>query len=273
MKIKAAVKKAITAVLIFALTFVVAFLQMLYQFDRIFSDPLYQSGSAPSSRIKIIAIDEKTIEKYGNVSEWSREIHAQLVQTLGSRATGGPDVIVFDIMFISPKDSAGDNAFAEACAEAGNVITAVNVVQKQEISFENGRLNVDNGHVAMVEYPYASLKDAAEYGFANTYIDSDGFVRYARTDLTYGEEKIESLSMKAYRAYAKANGINMSLPNTENGFFAFSYTAKSGDGFEVLSLCDVLDGTVPALAFRACGASRNVGYARHHIASSAFQNN
>ena len=64
MKIKAAVKKAITAVLIFALAFVVAFLQMLYRFDRIFSDPLYQSGSASNSRIKIIAIDEKTIQKY-----------------------------------------------------------------------------------------------------------------------------------------------------------------------------------------------------------------
>ena len=128
MKSKAIVKKAITAALIFALVFVVAFLQVLYRFDRIFSDPLYQTGSAPSSQIKIIAIDEKTIEKYGNVSEWSRNIHAQLVRTLGSSESGGPDVIVFDVMFISPKESAGDDAFAAACAEAGNVITAVNVV-------------------------------------------------------------------------------------------------------------------------------------------------
>jgi adenylate cyclase len=250
MKSKTIVKKAITAALIFALVFVIAFLQVLYRFDRIFSDPLYQTGSDPSSRIKIIAIDEKTIEKYGNVSEWSREIHAQLVRTLGSSESGGPDVIVFDIMFVSPKESAGDDAFAEACAEAGNVITAVNVVQRQEISLENGALSVDNDHVAMVEYPYEALKNSSEYGFANTYMDSDGFIRYSRTDLEYGEEKIESLSMKAYKAYAEANGIAPALPKTENGFFAFSYTAKGGDGFEVLSLCDVLDGTVPASAFR-----------------------
>jgi adenylate cyclase len=250
MKSKTIVKKAITAALIFALVFVIAFLQVLYRFDRIFSDPLYQTGSDPSSRIKIIAIDEKTIEKYGNVSEWSREIHAQLVRTLGSSESGGPDVIVFDIMFVSPKESAGDDAFAEACAEAGNVITAVNVVQRQEISLENGALSVDNDHVAMVEYPYEALKNSSEYGFANTYMDSDGFIRYSRTNLEYGEEKIESLSMKAYKAYAEANGIAPALPKTENGFFAFSYTAKGGDGFEVLSLCDVLDGTVPASAFR-----------------------
>ena len=250
MKSKTIVKKAITAALIFALVFVIAFLQVLYRFDRIFSDPLYQTGSDPSSRIKIIAIDEKTIEKYGNVSEWSREIHAQLVRTLGASESGGPDVIVFDIMFVSPKESAGDDAFAEACAEAGNVITAVNVVQRQEISLENGALSVDNDHVAMVEYPYEALKNSSEYGFANTYMDSDGFIRYSRTDLEYGEEKIESLSMKAYKAYAEANGIAPALPKTENGFFAFSYTAKGGDGFEVLSLCDVLDGTVPASAFR-----------------------
>ena len=250
MKSKTIVKKAITAALIFALVFVIAFLQVLYRFDRIFSDPLYQTGSDPSSRIKIIAIDEKTIEKYGNVSEWSREIHAQLVRTLGASESGGPDVIVFDIMFVSPKESAGDDAFAEACAEAGNVITAVNVVQRQEISLENGALSVDNDHVAMVEYPYEALKNSSGYGFANTYMDSDGFIRYSRTDLEYVEEKIESLSMKAYKAYAEANGIAPALPKTENGFFAFSYTAKGGDGFEVLSLCDVLDGTVPASAFR-----------------------
>ena len=250
MKSKTIVKKAITAALIFALVFVIAFLQVLYRFDRIFSDPLYQTGSDPSSRIKIIAIDEKTIEKYGNVSEWSREIPAQLVRTLGASESGGPDVIVFDIMFVSPKESAGDDAFAEACAEAGNVITAVNVVQRQEISLENGALSVDNDHVAMVEYPYEALKNSSGYGFANTYMDSDGFIRYSRTDLAYGEEKIESLSMKAYKAYAEANGIAPALPKTENGFFEFSYTAKGGDGFEVLSLCDVLDGTVPASAFR-----------------------
>ena len=247
---KTIVKKVIPAALIFALVFAVTFLQALYRFDRIFSDPLYQTGSDPSNRIKIIAIDEKTIEKYGNVSEWSRDIHAQLVRTLGSPESGGPDEIVFDIMFISPKDSAGDDAFAAACAEAGNVITAVNVVQRQEISLENGALSVDNDHVAMVEYPYEALKNSSEYGFANTYVDSDGFIRYSKADQTYGDEKIESLSVKAYKAYAKANGITPALPKTENGFFAFSYTAKSGDGFEVLSLCDVLDGTVPASAFR-----------------------
>jgi adenylate cyclase len=83
-------------------------------------------------------------------------------------------------------------------------------------------------------------------------VDSDGFIRYSKADQTYGNEKIESLSVKAYKAYAKANGITPALPKTKNGFFAFSYTAKSGDGFEVLSLCDVLDGTVPAAAFRDC---------------------
>jgi len=252
MKNKTVVKKTITAALIFALVFVIAFFQALYRFDRIFSDPLYQSGSDPCSRIKIIAIDEKTIEKYGNVSEWSREIHAQLIRTLAPSSEGGPAVIVFDIMFVSPKDSAGDKIFADACAEAGNVITAVNVVQKQEIYLDKGKLSIDNDHVDMVEYPYASLKAASDYGFANTYMDSDGFIRYSKTGVEYGEEIIDSLSIKAYKAYSKKSGIEPVLPKTENGFFAFSYTAKGGEGFEVLSLCDVLDGTVPSAAFRDC---------------------
>ena len=57
MKSKTIVKKVITAALIFALVFVVAFLQALYRFDRIFSDPLYQTGSDPSSRIRFDRAD------------------------------------------------------------------------------------------------------------------------------------------------------------------------------------------------------------------------
>lgn len=252
MKYKSVAKKVITAAFVFALVFIVAFLQMLYRFDRIFSDPLYQSGSASNSRIKIIAIDEKTIQKYGDVSNWSREIYAELTRTLNASDENSPAVLVFDIMFTSPKDQGGDLSFSDACAKGGNVITAVNAVQRQDVSLNAGKLNVNNDHIALVEYPYDSLKAVVEYGFANTYMDRDGVIRYARTDVTYGDEKIDSLAVKAYQSYAKAMGLAGDLPDTQNGFFAFSYTAKGGEAFEVLSLCDVLDGAIPTSVFRDC---------------------
>ena len=251
MKCKPLVRRLLWATLILLLSFLLAISQALYSFDRLFSDPLYQSGSAPDSHIKIIAIDEKTIQSYGDVSTWSREIPAKLVQTLYADAQNAPAVTVFDMLYVSAKDEAGDLAFAQACDKAGNVITAINVVYRDQLSVtEDGMLELDSEHISMIEYPYEALGAVTDCGFANTYIDRDGIIRYARTHVTSAEGQIDSLAMAAYKAYAEATGEPMHEIKTENGFFAFAYTAKSGEGFEVLSLCDVLDGKIDAAAFR-----------------------
>lgn len=251
MKNRAILKKAVVAVAIFVLAFLISYSQILYDADRMLSDPLMQTGSVPNGKIKIIAIDEKTLQKYGNVSEWTREPYAQLVSFLSADSEKAPAVIVFDMMFVSNKDAAGDAAFAQACDKAGNVITAINVVYRDQLSVtEDGMLDLDSEHISMIEYPYEALGAVTDCGFANTYIDRDGIIRYARTHVTSAEGQIDSLAMAAYKAYAEATGEPMHEIKTENGFFAFAYTAKSGEGFEVLSLCDVLDGKIDAAAFR-----------------------
>lgn len=251
MKNRAILKKAVAAVAIFVLAFLISYSQILYDADRMLSDPLMQTGSVPNGKIKIIAIDEKTLQKYGNVSEWTREPYAQLVSFLSADSEKAPAVIVFDMMFVSNKDAAGDAAFAQACDKAGNVITAINVVYRDQLSVtEDGMLELDSEHISMIEYPYEALGAVTDCGFANTYIDRDGIIRYARTHVTSAEGQIDSLAMAAYKAYAEATGEPMHEIKTENGFFAFAYTAKSGEGFEVLSLCDVLDGKIDAAAFR-----------------------
>lgn len=251
MKNRAILKKAVVAVAIFVLAFLISYSQILYDADRMLSDPLMQTGSVPNGKIKIIAIDEKTLQKYGNVSEWTREPYAQLVSFLSADSEKAPAVIVFDMMFVSNKDAAGDAAFAQACDKAGNVITAINVVYRDQLSVtEDGMLDLDSEHISMIEYPYEALGAVTDCGFANTYIDRDGIIRYARTHVASAEGQIDSLAMAAYKAYAEATGEPMREIKTENGFFAFAYTAKSGEGFEVLSMCDVLDGKIDAAAFR-----------------------
>lgn len=250
MKSKEILKKLGMAALIFVFAFLLSFSEILYGLDRIFSDPLYQSGSLPDGKIKIIAIDEKTIEKYGDVSEWTRAIPARLVEKLNADAGNAPALTVFDIMFISDKDEADDALFAEVCKNAGNVITAINVVYRDEVSFADGTLSVDTENVSMIEYPYSALKEATSYGFANTYIDRDGIIRYARIGLDNNGDSINSLAFETYERYSAILGKQPSEPKTSNGFFSFEYTAKSGEGFEVLSMCDVLDGKIPPSAFR-----------------------
>ena len=137
MKNHAIIKKAAVAVAIFAVAFLISFSQAFYDLDRMLSDPLMQSGASPSGSIKIIAIDEKTLQKYGNVSDWTRDHYAGLVSLLNADPAKAPSVVVFDMMFVSEKDAVTDAAFAQACEQAGNVITAIN--GRTVVSFESMR--------------------------------------------------------------------------------------------------------------------------------------
>ena len=45
-------------------------------------DRMHQRPSVTNKKIYIIAIDDRTLERYGSVSSWSREIPAGLVEIL-----------------------------------------------------------------------------------------------------------------------------------------------------------------------------------------------
>ena len=153
MKKREKLKRLLIASAIFVCTFLLAFSEVLYSVDHIFSDPLYFSSTAPDNDIKIIAIDERTVAAYGDVADWSREIPAMLVEKLNADKATAPAVIGFDIMFITEKDAEADKRFADACREGTNVISAVNVVYREKFSVQDGQLTVDKGNISMIEYP------------------------------------------------------------------------------------------------------------------------
>lgn len=248
---KEKMQKGIRLLAVVALTFLLCCSQCLYSFDKMVTDPIYQAPSVTNSAIKVIAIDERTIQTYGDISTWSREIPAQLVETLNADPENAPAVIGFDVMYVTEKEAEGDERFAESCAAAGNVVTAVNIVTEDKLSRqEDGSLSVDTMHVKLVEYPYASLKEAAEYGFANTTQDRDGYIRFGLWHMETGEEKILSLSARVYQRYCEQMGMAVRQPKLISGnAFGFTFSGKSG-GYEVISLCDVLDGKIDSRVFR-----------------------
>ena len=248
MKKREKLKRLSIAIAVFVFTFLLAFSEALYSVDHIFSDPLYLSSTAPDNDIKIIAIDERTVAAYGDVADWSREIPAMLVETLNADKATAPAVIGFDIMFITEKDAEADKRFADACREGGNVISAVNVVYREKFSVQDGQMTVDKGNISMIEYPYAALRESADYGFANTYIDRDGLIRHAKDKVEFGGETLESFPIAVYRRYMEASGREVKLPRTRDGFYTFSYTGESGT-YEAISLCDVLDGKIDPRVF------------------------
>lgn len=237
-------------IIIAILAFGICYFQILYSVDKIFADKLYQTVTPTDRRIKIIAIDERTMQEYGDMKTWNREIPAKLVEVLNKDKETAPAVIAFDIMYISEADSESDNTFAQVCAEGGNVVTAVNAVTKDKLTLQaDGSLLLDEMYVDMVEYPYEALKEVTEYGFANTTQDKDGYIRYALWDVDYDGEQIQSFAVKIYEKYCEEAGIQMQKPELiSKNVFGFTFSGKSG-AYEVISLCDVLDGKIDTRLF------------------------
>lgn len=246
---KEMVRKAIIAMIAIIVTFILGAMGSFYSFDKILADRWYQKPTPTNPQIKIIAIDEKTLQIFGDMKTWNRSIPADLVNILYAREEYAPSVTVFDIMYISDMDSENDLRFAKSCQKAGSVITAVNTVYETEVTKQGETLVIDEGHIGMVEYPYDALREVSAYGYANTIQDKDGYIRFATTQVEYQGEIIEALAVKAYKMYCEKQGITPVMPTTfENNKFGFTYSGKSGS-YEILSLADVLGGKIAPQAF------------------------
>ena len=216
------------------------------------SDRLYQRENVTNKKIYIIGIDDKTLEQYGPVNTWSREIPAKLVSVLNGAPGGGPAVIAFDVIYSEKVDEQADEDFAAVCGEAANVAAAMSFsFKEQPEQDETGKVYYDPYHVDHVIEPYESLKKEVISGFANTYVDSDGYVRQAMAYLDHEGERIYSLSYCAYALYQEAMGETAVMPDTygRNHRFYFSYSGRPG-AYSVISMADVLDGSVDPVLFK-----------------------
>ncbi len=220
--------------------------------DMGISDRLNQRETVTNKKIYIIGIDDKTLEQYGPVNTWSREIPAKLVSILNSVEDARPAVIGFDVIYSEEADKEADDYFAKVCGEAGNVVAAMSFsFKEQPEKDEDGKIVYNPYYVDYVIEPYASLKSEVLCGFANTFVDTDGYVRQAMAYLDHEGERKYSLSSKVYQVYQESRGEEPVFPDTygRNNRFYFTYSGKAG-GYSVVSMADVLDGTVDAAVFR-----------------------
>lgn len=216
------------------------------------SDWLNQRESVTNKKIYIIGIDDKTLEKYGAVNTWSRDIPAQLVELLNADATAKPVVIGFDVIYSEVADETADQHFADACREAGNVVVARSFSFKEmPETGADGKVRYNPYHVDYIIEPYESLRESAIIGYANTTVDSDGYVRQAMAFIDYDGERAYSLSSRLYKIYQESQGKEAVFPTTygRNNRFYFTYSGKPG-GYNMISMADVLDGTVDAKIFQ-----------------------
>ena len=220
--------------------------------DMGISDRLNQRETVTNKKIYIIGIDDKTLEQYGPVNTWSREIPAKLVSLLNGADNVRPAVIGFDVIYSEEADREADDSFAKVCGEAGNVVAAISFsFKEQPETGEDGRIIYNPYYVDYVIEPYDSLKSEVVCGFANTFVDTDGYVRQAMAYLDHEGTRIYSLSSQLYKIYQESRGEEAVFPAVygRNNRFYFTYSGKAG-GYSVVSMADVLDGAVDPAIFQ-----------------------
>lgn len=243
------ITKAETAIAVFLLItgLVCGLSGVFFAPDKWMHDLLCQRLGVTEKKIFLIAIDDKTLKEYGAVASWSRDIPARLVHALNS-GERTPEVIGFDVLY--SEDGEGDEQFAKACREAGNVVTAMDFHFKEmPETDERGRVSYNPFHVDYAVMPYDSLSQSVDVGFVNTLLDSDGYVRRALAEMEYRGETYYSLAVRLYSRYQENRAERALFPKTDkNGLFYFSYSGAGGC-YSTVSMADVLDGTVDPKLF------------------------
>ncbi len=252
MKTKKTLRALAVAIGIVIITMIMSYLDVMRVWDRAASDILNQRGSSVSKNIYIIGIDDKTLQEYGMITDWGRELPGKLVEKLNENPDARPAVIGFDVIYSESVDEAGDNYFARACKNAGNVVTASTFVFKEQPETdENGKVTYNPYYIDYAIFPYEELRESVTTGFANTTVDKDGYVRQAMVGVDYDGETIYSLAFQVYKQYQESRGEVAEVPETygKGKQFYFSYAGKPGS-YTMISMADVMDGTVDTRIFK-----------------------
>jgi adenylate cyclase len=242
-KLKVLVEMLIIGLLVFLLSITHA----LSALDYLAKDSIYQIPRGINSRIKIIGIDEKTLDEYGPIQTWSRSRYAELLDILNKDSDSKPEIIGFDIHFSGNVDE-GDSKLAEAVRDSGNVVIVEQLIySKKGERDSNGILYKP---VESVSEPYEEIKNAAlAVGYSNMSQDSDGTVRRVIPEEQFENKTRYMFSRLMYEKYAEKTGITPSdIPTDKSGRTIINYSGKPGD-YECISMSDVLSGKIDSRAF------------------------
>jgi len=223
----------------------------LWPLEQAIEDVLYRRPTGCNNNIRIIGIDEKTLNAYGKFEDWSREKLAELIELLSADPEYAPRVIGLDFLLISQSVSKPevDARLVEAAKEAGNVVLSSNLIYRTVFGKdEQGNLYYDKWNVERVEEAYEELAAVTKSGFANPLIDPDGYIRRVRRCVTAGTEVQNSFAYQIYNTYLEAQGKQ---PAAYDNVIQFQYSGAPGD-YEMISLVDVLEGKMDVHSYKNC---------------------
>ncbi|EOS21244.1 hypothetical protein C806_04560 [Lachnospiraceae bacterium 3-1] len=256
--------------LVFGLiTGVLSYSGVLEEADHWVSDGIYHmiARKQSNSYIRIISIDEKTVKKYGEYEEWSREKTAKLIRQLNQWEDNTPSVIGLDLDYSEEKDPKGDQALVEACSDYKNICFSAHAVLDENT--KDGRQPQTAGQSAIgkpletgvmgerrieeIRKPFDQLFAQVTVGIANSTKDSeDGFVRGAFFSVQMGGAKIDSFATAIYKMHRDNRGKEYTIPKLEEDqSFQFTFSKRSQE-YTTYSFVDVLEGRIDPTAFGDC---------------------
>ena len=228
------------------LVFLLTIFNLFSSFDYIARDELYQSPRGIRSDIKIIGIDARTLEEYGPVQTWSRNIYADLLKKLNIDENTKPYVIGFDIFFSGYVDE-GDQRLAEAADEYDNVVVVSKLLYSKK--WETDQNGIMYYPVEGMVLPYEELLKTASIGYSNVAQDSDGVVRRIIPSETFDGKEYQTFSRVMYNIYCDQTGtVPNTVPTDATGRTLINYSGNPGD-YEYLSLIDVMEGKIDPRVF------------------------
>lgn len=240
-----------TIILSIFISTVVLVMLILHAFTEVeygLEDHMYQRPASIPNNIKIIAIDENTLDELGPYSNWNRQLFAELINILNEDSEYAPQIIGIDVVFTGTDDSDGDRALTEAVKNAGNVVLA------SQIEFSHKAVNNNDTYVleeVCTEYgAYSALNDVSEHGFTNAIIDKDGYVRSAYGVIANNGNIYKNFSYIISELAYNNNPEDYPKADLNKGRkFRLAYTGNPGD-FESISMTAVLSKKVPASYFK-----------------------
>lgn len=250
---KKTVRYIIESLIVFALTFILTITNLFSGLDYMLKDLLYQRPRGVDNDIKIIAIDERTLEELGPINTWSRQYYADLINYFNQDENAKPSVIAFDIMFSGyfgedGQAHEGDLAFAQAAKDSGNVVVVSQFQYEEKPTYyEDGTMGYE---IKEVYYPYKELKEASRVGYSNIAQDSDGIVRRIIVLEDYNGETALTFTKEIYNLYCQNQGIEPNQVITDKyNKTMINYSGKPGD-YESISMVDVLNGKIDSRVFK-----------------------
>lgn len=213
------------------------------------ADSMFIREKPVDNRIKIIGIDEASLQEMGPFADWTRQQAADLLDFFEPEYA--PAVIAFDINYFGERDPEGDQALAEAASRLDYVVMASYLIYDKKLEQTGSEgLQINTLYVEEIERPFEALREVSRQGFTNVLQDQDNYVRRSLLTVSAEGETEYNFAYEIYRCYMEAQGLEAAEPRRNaNGSYGFDYTAEPGM-YEVYSFADLAAGRCDPKVFK-----------------------